>query len=84
MKIHAVAADETITIAPEEAASFLLAWLDQNGAIVRLGAEQQVRVDLDPVADMTAAKADRLSRLILSVRNELRDLLIARNAFTVH
>jgi hypothetical protein len=32
----------------------------------------QLRVDLDPLPDMTAAKADRLSRLILSVRDELR------------
>ena len=44
----------------------------------------QLRVDVDPLPDMTAAKAERVSRLILSVRDELRDLLIARASATVH
>lgn len=44
----------------------------------------RLRVDVDPLPDMTAAKAERVSRLILSVRDELRDLLIARASATVH
>jgi hypothetical protein len=79
-----VETDEAITIAPAEVAPWLLAWVEQNGAVVRLDPEQQLRADLNPLPDMTAAKADRLSRLILSVRDELRGLLIARDGLTVH
>ena len=82
--IHAVDPDEAITITQAEVAPWLLAWLEQNGARLSLDAEQRLRVDLDPLPDMNAARADRLSRLILSVRDELRDLLIARNGLTVH
>jgi hypothetical protein len=33
---------------------------------------------------MDPTRADRLARLVLSVRDELRDLLIARDGQTVH
>jgi hypothetical protein len=76
--------DEEIVIESAEVAPMLLMWLEQSGAILRLDAEQRLRVDLDQLPDMDQARAARLAQLILSVRDEIRALLIARNGTTVH
>ncbi len=81
--IHAIDTNEAITITPEEAASMLLAYLEVHGARLSLDGER-LRVNLVPLPNMDATRADRLARLVLSVRYELRDLLIARNGLTVH
>jgi hypothetical protein len=68
----------TESIMPAEAAALLLAWLEARGAIARLQGDDDVRVDLNPIADMTYEKADAFARGILSLRDELRVILIAR------
>jgi hypothetical protein len=70
--IHAVDPDEQITIEPAEAALMLHAYLEMHGAGLSLDAEQRLRVDLDPLPNVDPTRADRLARLVLSVRDELR------------
>jgi hypothetical protein len=69
-----------LELLPRDAAQWFLCWLETNGAIVTLNAQQGLHVDLNGIAGLDFENADRLSRQALWLREELRTLLIDRQA----
>jgi hypothetical protein len=56
----------------------VLAWLRRQGADVSLDAERNLRVSLDSVVWIRDHEtADAIARLVLSLRDEIREQLIA-------
>ena len=63
---------------PAEAAAELKAWLARRGAVFSLTEHDEVRCDLNGVADIrTEADAERISIVVLTLRDELRVILRA-------
>ena len=80
MTSHLVEADADFELLPSDAAAWLLTWLEHHGALVGLTEEHYLRVNLDGLRHLDAAGAERLSRNVLQLRNELRQLLLDRGA----
>jgi hypothetical protein len=68
-------------LTPASAAALLLAFLEAH-AIVSLSEGDFVRVDLNPITDFGSTLPETLAHAVLGLRDELRQILIARR--TVH
>ncbi len=73
----------TPSTTPEEEAAALLTWLQAHQAVCEIDADGSLRVDLNPVACIRDhAEADALARVIFSLRDEIKGILLSRG--TVH
>ncbi len=72
----------TQQITAHEAAVLLLDEIESKGAIVTMNEDDLFFVDLNPIEGLTHQSAERLSLLVLSVREEIRSILKARR--TLH
>ena len=63
---------------PAAAAALLLSWLEARGALVFLIDGDYVRVNLDPITDFGEMTPEILAHAVLTLRDEMRQILIAR------
>lgn len=77
MTHHVVNTDERV-LDSDDLASWVLFWIEMHGGVASLNAKQDLHVDLDPVAGLTAATADRLARVTVLLHHEIRAILLAR------
>lgn len=68
----------TTQMMPSDAAACFLSWLESRGALVTLNADQTFRVDLDGVSDFGNLSPDVCANVVLSLRDEIRQILLAR------
>jgi hypothetical protein len=65
-------------LTPASRAALFLFWLEQRGACITLDAADYFRCDLDPIADMTAHDAECIAAALLTMRDDVRAILLAR------
>ncbi len=70
--------DDDGPLMPAAAAAVLVAWLEEEGATLQLNANDHVITDLNAMHDMNFERADSISRAVLHLRDEIRQILRGR------
>ncbi len=70
--------DDDGPLLPAAAAAVLMAWLEEEGATLHLDANDHIKADLNAMRDMDFERADVISRAVLHLRDEIRQILRGR------